>query len=116
MTFVLTHQPCANCKSSDGLSYNEDGSSLCFVCNEYTRPPEDEEVILPTKKDKPVNEAYLKHLSEGNTVSISERRISRATAEKYGVVRDGDNYYFPYYTAEGDVTAAKVRGVKEKPW
>jgi len=59
MTFVLTHQPCANCKSSDGLSYNEDGSSLCFVCNEYTRPPEDEEVILPTKKDKTVNEAYL---------------------------------------------------------
>jgi twinkle protein len=114
MTFALLHQPCANCKSSDGLSYNEDGSSMCFACNEYTRPPEDEEFILPVKKEKPVNEAYLKHLADGNTVSITERRISRNTAEKFGVVRDGDHYYFPYYTAAGDITAAKVRGVKEK--
>jgi twinkle protein len=114
MTFALLHQPCANCKSSDGLSYNEDGSSMCFACNEYTRPPEDEEFILPVKKEKPVNEAYLKHLTDGNTVSITERRISRNTAEKFGVVRDGDHYYFPYYTLAGDVTAAKVRGVKEK--
>ena len=113
MAFALTHQPCPDCRSSDGLSYNEDGSSLCFVCHTYTRPPEDEEVIL-TRKEKPVNEAHIKHLTEGTTVSIAERRISRATAEKFGVVSTGDNYYFPYYTANGDLTAAKVRGIKQK--
>ena len=113
MAFALMHQECNNCNSSDALSYNEDGSSMCFACNTYT-PSSEDGIPLPTKKDKPVSEAYLKHLTEGNIVSISDRRLSRATVEKFGVVRNGEHYYFPYHTAEGEVVAAKVRGVKEK--
>ena len=36
MAFTETHQPCPDCNSSDGLAYNDDGSSKCFVCDAYT--------------------------------------------------------------------------------
>ena len=116
MAFVLKHQPCKSCDSSDALSYNEDGSSFCFSCNKHTPPPDDDEEFIPqiNKKEKTVSDSFKKHFTEGNTVSISERRLSRNTAEKYGVKRDGDHYYFPYYDDKGELTACKVRSAKEK--
>lgn len=45
---------------------------------------------------------------------MSDRRITRASMDKYGVVSHEGNYYFPYTNADGEVVAAKVRPVKEK--
>ena len=65
MGFVKLHQECADCGSSDALSYNEDGSSYCFACATYT-PPE----------------------STGGSVSnIQERVVPRTRVRQSGLYR-----------------------------
>ena len=36
MAFTQTHQPCDKCGSSDGAAINDDGSTYCFVCQNYS--------------------------------------------------------------------------------
>lgn len=43
-----------------------------------------------------------------NFVELTDRKITRATAEKYGVWRDGDVTYFPYFN-DGRHLASKLR-------
>lgn len=112
MPFVRTHKPCPDCGSSDGLAENEDGSTKCFVCGEF-RP------ATETKpKDEQVSEvkevSFMKQYNNGVAVSVSDRRITKTTMEKFGVVREADNYYFPYHDKDSQLIAAKVRAVKTK--
>ena len=58
--------------------------------------------------------SFLKKYREGMSVSVSDRRITKATMEKYGVVRCDDGLYFPYHDKDNQLVAAKVRGLKEK--
>lgn len=113
MAFVLTHQPCKDCGSSDGLSFNDDGSSKCFVCNTFTPATTESKeriTVIDTTEDK----TFMKKYTEGTAVSISDRRITKSTVEKFGVVRTDTSYYFPYYDKDNKLVATKVRGTKEK--
>lgn len=113
MTFVLIHQPCTDCGSSDALGYNADGSTKCFACGEMTPPPMDAPTIIPTVK-KEIDMTFLEHFEDGVITSHSDRNLSKTSMEKYNVVRDGSNLYFPYHDVDGNIVAAKVRSVKEK--
>jgi hypothetical protein len=37
MAFTNIHLPCENCGSSDAKAVNDNGSTICFSCNHFTR-------------------------------------------------------------------------------
>lgn len=52
--------------------------------------------------------------SNNTSTSVSSRRLTKHTLERYGVVSDSTNYYFPYYNPDGALVAAKLRNKEEK--
>lgn len=94
--------PCENpeCGSSDANSLYDDGHTYCFSCGITTYPDGED------KNDRRLT-GELTALKT-NFVELTDRKISRATAEKYGVWRDGGTTYFPYYN-DGKHLANKVR-------
>lgn len=114
MPFLRTHLSCDECGSSDARSINVDGSSYCFSCNHFT-PPDDDVVIEYSKPvTKKVNMNFKSYFDDYYSPSITTRRLTKSTAERYGVTSDGNNYYFPYYDSNGTLVAAKVRNKQEK--
>jgi twinkle protein len=93
---------------------NEDHSTKCFVCDTFTPSTNQQEIFIVIDEEVEVVSSALKVFKEGVAVSVSDRRISKSTMEKYGVVKDGDSYYFPYYDANSQLVAAKVRAVADK--
>lgn len=115
MAFIRTHISCEHCGSSDGASLNDDHSTYCFVCSTYTPSSENITTIRDTKVIEPIADmSFVKAFNNGNSVSVSERRITKSTMEKYGVVRESNNFYFPYYDKDSQLVAAKVRPVADK--
>jgi twinkle protein len=117
MAFVKTHVACAHCGSSDAASINEDGSTYCFSCSTLT-PAEDADIDMEAVAETTslLNKVkkQMKHFQDNEACPIPERRLTRATAERYGVVKDDSNFYFPYYDENGTIVAAKVRNIAEK--
>lgn len=117
MAFVKTHVACNHCGSSDAASINEDGSTYCFSCSTLT-PAEDADIDMDAVKETTslLNKVkkQMKHFQDKESCPIPERRLTRATAERYGVVKDDTNFYFPYYDENGTLVAAKVRNIAEK--
>lgn len=114
MGFLRTHVSCDECGSSDARSINIDGSSYCFSCNHFT-PPDDDVVIQYSKpSSKKVNMNFKSHFDDNDSPAVSARRLTKATAERFGVTSDSNNYYFPYYDDNGTLVAAKVRNKHEK--
>lgn len=111
MAFIKIHTKCQHCGSSDGSSINDDLSSYCFACAKYTPPDEDIDMIDEIKTP---DMSFLKNYTNGNSVSVIERRLTKTTMERFGVVREDDKFYFPYYDSDLQLVAAKVRGVKDK--
>lgn len=117
MAFIRTHVSCEHCGSSDGASINDDHSTYCFVCSTHTPATETTIIIKDVMQNKIKEEldlSFIKAMNAGNSVSVSERRITKSTMEKYGVVRESNNLYFPYYDKDSQLVAAKVRPVTEK--
>jgi twinkle protein len=115
MAFIKTHLPCETCGSSDGLSLNEDHSTKCFVCDTFTPST----LILDTTMIEEItievkDNAYLTKYRSGVPVSVSDRRITRASMEKYGVVLHDGTYLFPYYDKDSQIVATKNRELKDK--
>ena len=108
MAFIKTHQPCldADCGSSDGLAYNDDGTAHCYVCHKHFKADYDgkpAQVIKAPKPDKPFN-------TRGTAQAIADRGISTATAEQYGIYVDTTGTVsFNYADDTGDYVSAKVR-------
>lgn len=75
----------------------DDGHTHCFSCGNTTFPnnnkKEDSNILTELGKD------YK---------DLTDRKISRASAEKYGIWRNGDTTYFPYFN-DGKHLANKVR-------
>jgi len=78
MTFIRTHIPCEHCGSRDGASLNEDGSTYCFVCAKHTSSDEPYEILM-TKQVEPTDDSFTAVYNNGNSVSVSDRRITKAT-------------------------------------
>jgi len=116
-TQLKAHQPCS-CGSSDGRTYYDWGW-LCYVCKESHSEAhhKDGKVNMSNVSNiqKKASTASFKPPGEDAMArSITERGISRATCETFGVVSDGNEYWFPYTNADDKVVAYKKRGVKEK--
>lgn len=112
MTFTKTHQPCPDCNSSDGLAYNDDGSSKCFVCDTFTPNSDGHDVsygTYETKKPAFTNEQHA--LLTGDYRSVTERLITGATAKHYTALKRGENMTFGYYDPDDPTKpiAAKTR-------
>lgn len=93
---VKTHQPCQTCGSSDALTIYDDGHTFCFSCEETIREVNEVENIddyRPTKPDTP----------------WSERRISKAVSDFYGVSVSDQAVMFPYHLTDGMRAAEKTR-------
>jgi len=116
LEFIKYHLPCPSCKSSDALSLNKDGSAKCFSChvffpqynsnNSYQQKPEVANLnttISPT----------------GIYAPLTDRGISKQTAEKYGVRSTFDTngaiskHLYPLFI-HNELTATKVRTIKDK--
>ena len=112
MAFIKTHVACGACGSSDARSINADGSSFCFSCNGFFPADDDEDIIIPTKR-KNVS-IVSKYFDDNEACPVSDRRLTRATLERYGVVKSDKDFYFPYHDKDGTLVAAKVRNIAEK--
>jgi twinkle protein len=106
------HNPCDDCKSSDALTINNDGSTKCYACDKFT--PSNREVSKkPTEfRSSPKNSQLL----TGTHQDIPVRKISKETCKKWGVeiVTTKDNkkaIAFPYYNSKGARVAQKLRFV-----
>ncbi len=90
----IRHLSCEACGSSDANALYSDGHQTCFSCDNF---------IPPDKKETPI----LTELKK-NYVSLEDRKISKASAEKYGIWREGHTTYFPYFN-DNKHLANKVR-------
>jgi|TARA_R110000796_G_scaffold105273_1_gene215251 twinkle protein len=119
MAFIEYHLPCEECGSSDAVSLNEDGSGYCFSCSGYFKNYKEE----PTMK-------LVSHQSSNNLQSpnnehgavygaLTDRKISKDTAQKYGVkvVHDSAGnviqHLYPLFNLN-EQAALKIRYVKDK--
>jgi twinkle protein len=118
MANFLRHGGCPKCKSSDALAIYDDGGSHCFGsgCSYHTNG--DEMVV----QEQTQAHAQAKRLNMGGTVAaIPDRRISQETCRHFGVTVEysatGEvlKHFYPYYKLNtNEVSAAKVREVKDK--
>jgi twinkle protein len=115
-TWDKVHQPCPLCNSSDAVGVNTDGSAKCFSCGEfmpdYEKSCEGESMTTNTAK-------LPDDINEGSFNALSDRRISQATAKKYGVKVALDlqgnvvKHFYPYYNGY-ELSATKIRHVRNK--
>ena len=117
--FDKVHQPCPLCNSSDAVGINTDGSAKCFSCGEfmpdYNKLFNGESVMETTTKKS----SYDNPVGQGTFADLTDRRISKATAQKYGVTalhdKAGDviQHFYPYYNGH-ELSATKTRYSKDK--
>ena len=114
LKFVKYHLPCPACNSSDALSLNEDGSAKCFSCDRFF-PKYNINTTVPIGETKV--EVINSH--GGVYAPLSDRSISKQTAEKYRVKSIFDNqgviaqHLYPLYI-NNELTAIKIRYIKDK--
>ena len=115
MTFIKHHLACPKCGGSDPVSLNEDGSAKCFSCETYFLNYDKAlEGDIVTEK-----ETDTTNLHGGDYVALTDRRISEATARKYGVKSvlssNGEivQHHYPFYNKH-ELSATKTRYVRDK--
>jgi twinkle protein len=127
MPFVKMHQPCFECGSSDAAGINDDGSAFCFSCNKYFKNYSTSEVHQPDiepdtitdfevyqRNSKMEQSSHQQRTSDARFVELADRKISLATAKKYGVratvTNSGqiDKHVYPYYNGH-ELAASKIR-------
>jgi len=121
MSFVKLHQPCEACGSSDAVSVNENGSSKCFSCGDFVKNynKEDSSMELVKEKGTPPVSAVIDNKHGAIYGALSDRKISKDTAQKYGVRVVYDTagqvaqHIYPFFN-NNEKTATKIRYVKDK--
>lgn len=118
--YLVTHQPCESCGSSDAKTYYNDGGAFCFSCNTHFKSSDSPPVFVPPSQEEGIPKQSFTEiqniLTTGDYSGITERNITVATAKTYGVMRLPDKTYFAYYGEDSDITpiAAKVRHPDKK--
>ncbi len=106
MGFIITHQPCEECGSSDGLSVNEDGSTKCFVCGLFTPPTGETHTHMITANNAP-------QFLSGEYMAIPSRGIHKDVCQRYdyriGSHLGKDCHIATYRNPERSIVAQKVR-------
>jgi len=120
-TWDKVHQPCPLCNSSDAVGVNTNGSAKCFSCGEfifdYKGACEGKDMTTTTTNQTSFKQPN--NISEGSFLALTDRKISKETAQKYGVkvVQDLQGnvikHMYPYYNGH-EVSATKIRFVNNK--
>ena len=110
----LDRGACPKCGSSDGNVNHAEGYSYCFSCETRFGEEKNMNTItpLPVAEPKPLSE-------EGVYSDIIERKILKATAEKFNtkVTKDGTittKHIYQYYNINGNHIANKIRNTSTK--
>jgi twinkle protein len=121
-TWKKLHQPCPLCDSSDAVGINEDDSAKCFSCGGFMPDYFNSCKGKDMKTNTTSNQTSFKqpeNINEGNFSALTDRRISQATAQKYGVKVVHDlqgnviKHMYPYFNGH-EISATKIRFVNNK--
>lgn len=107
--FIEQHLPCSDCGSSDALSINDDGWSTCFNCQTRKKVGADYKPKEKKLNNSPLPASVIELLNNQQYRTLTERRISKPTCERYKCMVDGDNLVFGYTNKDGAICAAKTR-------
>ena len=117
--FVKYHVPCPECKSTDACSINEDGSAKCFSCDAFFPKYSNGTVMSTENYNKPTPTPKILNAHGGIFAKLTDRNISKETAEKFGVkvVYDGAGqlaqHLYPFYINH-EQCATKIRYIRDK--
>ena len=108
---AVSHQPCADCGSSDALLINDDGSTKCFSCGAFH--PSSDESPQPEKHSK-IPSNFIK----GVTKDITARNLTKETCKRYkyniGTYLGKEVQIATYRDLEGNPCFQKIRFCDEK--
>lgn len=100
----LKHISCASCGSSDANALYDDGHAVCFSCEAYTPPTDNYEGVR-----QPLKHGKLTPIPQDFS-AITDRKISKATAQKFGVTFGGESkHIYPYFDDKKAHVANKQR-------
>ena len=103
----ISRGPCPSCGSSDGCLTYDDGHRFCFVCNKLIKDSSVER--------KSVNEEVEPRVLKGTGFMSAYRGITVETYAKYEVTEMIDKLqYYPYYNANLEQVATKLRYLEKK--
>jgi twinkle protein len=106
----LKHIPCNSCGSTDANSLYDDDHQYCFACETYVAG---DGTTTQTKVVKPMNKD-IQFYDNASSLSIVSRGITSATCIAYGVRQANDKHFYPYFDADGVLSAVKTRDVETK--
>ena len=118
-TWDKVHQPCPVCDSSDAVGVNEDGSAKCFSCDTFMPNYKEscEGKNMEVQKDNTFKQPD--NIEVGSFSALTDRKISKDTAQKYGVKVVHDlqgnviKHMYPFYNGY-EISATKTRSIKDK--
>ena len=118
-TWDKVHQPCPICNSSDAVGVNEDGSAKFFSCDTFMPNYKEscEGKNMEVQKDNTFKQPD--NVSVGSFSALTDRKISQATAQKYGVKVVHDlqgnvvKHIYPFYNGH-ELASTKERNVSNK--
>ena len=118
-TWDKVHQPCPVCDSSDAVGVNEDGSAKCFSCDTFM--PNYEQSCEGNNMEVQTDNTFKQpdNIEVGSFSALTDRKISKDTAQKYGVKVVHDlqgnviKHMYPFYNGY-EISATKTRSVKDK--
>ena len=118
-TWDKVHQPCPVCDSSDAVGVNEDGSAKCFSCDTFM--PNYKESCEGKNMEVQKDNTFKQHdnIEVGSFSALTDRKISKDTAQKYGVKVVHDlqgnviKHMYPFYNGY-EISATKTRSVNDK--
>ena len=82
--FVKYHVPCHECGSKDAVSVNADGSAKCFSCDKFYTNYEGKVTPMTNYIKQPTQKPHA-NVHGGIFAKLTDRNISKETAQKYGV-------------------------------
>ena len=113
-TWDKLKQPCPLCNSSDAVGVNQDGSAKCFSCGEFMPNYEQACKGKTMTQTQTTQTKQPDNVTEGNFIALTDRKISQATAQKFGVKAVQDlkgqviKHFYPYYNGH-ELAATKCR-------
>ena len=118
-TWDKLKQPCPLCPSSDAVGINADGSAKCFSCGEFMPNYNNACEGKTMTETQTTQQKQPDSVLEGNFMALTDRKISQATAQKYGVKAVQDlkgqvvKHLYPYYNGH-ELSATKYRNTISK--
>ena len=96
----IRHEPCEQCGSSDGKAIYSTNTH-CFVCGHH----------VITSDDTFIPQTMTTHVElRGSAGRLQKRGISEQTCEKFKAYKFGEQLRFYYFSSDGTLQGAKVRG------